>query len=196
MYGMVNRAIEEMVCAHYGENRWAQITARAAIEVDVFVSNEAYPDEMTYALVAAASQVLDVPAGQMLEEFGRYWVLHTARIGYGDLLAAGGDSLPQFLYNLPGFHARVALIYPNLQPPTFRVSDITPTSLHLHYFTHRQGMQSFLIGLVLGLAELFDTAATVRPLLLRSAGHDHDVFLIEWPLPTPVAGAAAQMVTP
>ncbi len=90
MYGMVNRAIEEMVCAQYGEQSWAQIAARAAIDVDVFVSNEGYPDEMTYALVDAASQVLDVPATQMLEEFGRYWVLHTARTGYGDLLAAGG----------------------------------------------------------------------------------------------------------
>ena len=67
MYGMVNKAVEEMVCMHHGEPVWERIKARAGVDVDVFMSNEGYPDEMTYKLVGAASEVLDVPAPQILE---------------------------------------------------------------------------------------------------------------------------------
>ena len=58
--------------------------------MDVFVSNEGYPDGMTYDLVGAASSVLALPAPEVLEAFGRHWVIHTAQEGYGDLMAAGG----------------------------------------------------------------------------------------------------------
>ena len=42
MYGMVNKAIEEMVTRHHGESTWAQIKAKAGVDVEVFMSNEGY----------------------------------------------------------------------------------------------------------------------------------------------------------
>jgi hypothetical protein len=182
MYGMVNKAVEEMVCSHYGEDTWAQVKQVAGVDVDVFISTDAYADELTYRLVAAAAEVLNLPAEQVLEAFGVHWVLHTAREGYGDLLTAGGTSLAEFLGNLPGFHARVALIYPNLKPPAFQISDVTATSLHLHYYSHRAGLQPFVIGLVQGLAAMFATEAQTTTLQTRELGADHDEFLVRWPL--------------
>ena len=61
MYGLVNKAVEEMVCMHHGEPAWERIKAQAGIDVDVFMSNEGYPDDVTYRLVGAASAVLGVP---------------------------------------------------------------------------------------------------------------------------------------
>ena len=116
MYGMVNKAVEEMVRMHHGEETWEQIKSKAGVDVDVFISNEGYPDEITYKLVEAASEVLDTPAEAILEAFGHHWILHTASEGYGGLMRAGGKSLGEFLINLPNFHSRVVLMYPN--PPT------------------------------------------------------------------------------
>ena len=40
MYGMVNKAIEEMVCMHHGEEMWERIMSKSGVDVDVFISNE------------------------------------------------------------------------------------------------------------------------------------------------------------
>jgi hypothetical protein len=186
MYGMVNKAVEDMVCMHHGEAMWDKIKAKAGVDVDVFMSNESYPDEVTYRLVGAASEVLAVPADKILEAFGEHWVLHTAQDGYGGLMGAAGKSLPEFLANLPNFHSRVAMIFPKLQPPRFECTDVTASSLRLHYYTHREGLASFVVGLMQGLGKMFGTPVTVRPLESRGAGADHDVFEVSW-TPAPAA---------
>lgn len=180
MYGMVNKAVEEMVCMHHGEAVWEQIKSRAGVDVDVFMSNEPYPDEMTYRLVGAASEVLALPAEEILHAFGEHWVLHTARDAYGGLLQAAGSSLPEFLRNLPNFHSRVAMIFPQLQPPRFECSDVAADSLRLHYFTHRDGLAPFVVGLMHGLGRMYSTPVTVRLAESRADGADHDVFDVRW----------------
>jgi len=57
MYGMVNKAVEDMVCMQLGESVWEEIKSCAGVDIDVFMSNEAYSDEMTFQLVGAASEV-------------------------------------------------------------------------------------------------------------------------------------------
>lgn len=181
MYGMVNKAVEEMVLLHFGSDTWEEIKRAAGLDLEMFISNNGYADEVTYQLVGAASKILNLPTEQILHAFGEHWVLKTAEEGYGYLMAAGGSSLGEFLNNLPNFHARVSLIFPNLQPPIFRVSDVTTESLHLHYFSHRPGLQPFVEGLLSGLAKRFQTHARISVLQNREQGADHGVFLVEWP---------------
>lgn len=180
---MVNKAVEEMVVMHHGEDTWEEIKALAGVEVDVFLSNQGYPDEITYRLVQAASEVLGRPADEILEAFGEHWVLHTAQEGYGALLRAGGRDLREFLLNLQDFHTRVKMMFPDLRPPAFECTDVTDTSVHLHYRTHRPGMTRFVVGLVGGLGKMFRTPVDVRVIADRQHGADHDVFRIEWGRP-------------
>lgn len=180
MYGMVNQAVEEMVCMHHGAAVWERIKAQAGVDVDVFMSNESYPDDITYRLVGAASEVLAVPAETILAGFGEHWVLHTAQVGYGGLMKAAGKTLPEFLRNLPNFHSRVAMIFPNLQPPRFHCTDITEHSLRLHYISHRPGLAPFVVGLMHGLGKMFQTPTTVTQTEFKSQGADHDVFDVKW----------------
>ena len=184
MYGMVNKAIEDLVCRNYGAPTWKLIREQAGVEVEVFLSNEPYPDEVTYRLMAAASEILRLPASDILEVLGEHWILYTAQQGYGPLLRATGGSLPEFLLGLPNFHSRVAMIFPQLRPPRFECTDITACSLKLHYFTHRRGLESFVVGLVRGLGKMFGTPVTVDLAAARSRGADHDVFAVAWEQPT------------
>jgi hypothetical protein len=97
---------------------------------------------------------------------------------------AAGKSLPEFLGNLPNFHSRVAMIFPNLQPPKFRCTDVTERSLRLHYHTHRPGLAWFVVGLLKGLGKMYATPVTVRIAESRETGAEHDVFDVAWdPLP-------------
>ncbi len=180
MYGMVNKAVEEMVCLHHGEAVWEQIKQRAGVEVDVFVSNEGYSDDITYRLVGAASEILKQPADTILLAFGEHWILNTAQEGYGGLMRAGGRTLPEFMANLPNFHSRIAMVFPKLEPPRFECREVTSNSLQLHYFTHRPGLASFVIGLMQGLGKMFRTPVTVRLTVPKGADSDHDIFDVRW----------------
>ena len=180
MYGLVNKAVEELVTTNFGEDKWELIKAKAGVDVEVFISNEGYPDEVTYKLVGAATEVLGLPAEQILIAFGEHWVLKTANESYGPMMKSGGKTLREFLVNLPNFHTRVAMIYPNLQPPRFACSDLTDDSLKLHYYTHRPGLTSFVVGLVQGLGKLYNTPATCVVVETKESGGDHDVFDVTW----------------
>ncbi|CAN5861907.1 heme NO-binding domain-containing protein [soil metagenome] len=180
MYGLVNKSVEELVVTNFGEDKWEAIKAKSGVDVDAFISNEGYPDEITYKLVSAASEVLDLPVDQILIAFGEHWVLETAAKHYGPMMKSGGKNLKEFITNLPNFHTRVAMIYPNLEPPRFETSLVTDDTLRLHYFSHRLGLTSFVVGLVQGLGKLYDTPAVCTVVERKDAGADHDVFDVSW----------------
>ena len=180
MYGLVNNAVEELVCSRFGEDKWLLIKEKAGVETEVFISSQCYSDEITYKLVEAATEVLQLPVETVLGAFGEHWVLRTARASYGSLLSAGGKTLPEFLKNLPHFHTRVALIFPELRPPSFKLKEVGPGHARLLYISHRRGLESFVIGLLHGLGKLFETPVVVTH-VSGVAGESSPVeFLIEW----------------
>lgn len=182
MYGMVNKAIEDLIRTRFGGEIWERTRQRAGVDVDAFISNDAYPDEISYRLVTAASEVTGIAVADVLFAFGEHWVLKIARVEYAGLLEAGGRTLRDFLLNLPNFHARVTLIFPNLQPPRFRIADVTDDSLKLHYLTHRDGLSAFVVGIIHGLGRLFGNPVEVIQIEHKQCGADHDVFLLRWNL--------------
>jgi hypothetical protein len=180
MYGIVNKAIRDLIVSDFGSEAWDAVKKRSGVELEFFVSNEPYPDDLSYRLVCAASEVLSLPADDILIRFGQHWVMKTGVDSYGCLLKSGGGSLREFLLNLPDFHARVALLFPQLQPPEFTCTDVTETSLRLHYFTHRAGLTSFVLGLLWGLSKLYETPVAIELAAARSNGADHDIFDVRW----------------
>lgn len=183
MYGLVNKAIEDLVSSHYGEDRWQHIKQKAGVDIEVFISNEGYSDEITYKLVGAASEVLGLSVREVLIALGEHWVLKTATHGYGVMMRSGGATIKEFLINLPNFHTRLQMIYPHLEPPRFECQDVQDNSMRLHYFTHRPGLTDFVAGIVQGLGKLYKTAVTIEIIAMKTAGSDHDIFALNWTLP-------------
>lgn len=180
MYGIVNKAIQDMIISGHGEETWEAVKKCSGVDEDFFVSNEPYDDIVTYKLAGAASEVLDIPVSQVLNSFGRYWIIKTGKEKYGSLMEAGGSNLKEFLVNLPSFHNRIMLAFPNLNPPEFKVSDIENSSVKIHYFSSRQGLHEFVKGLLLGLGEMYSVAAEVVHIQSKEAGYDHDTFTVSW----------------
>ena len=178
MYGLVNKALEQMIVENYGEESWTIIKEEAKVDVNVFISNISYPDEFTYNLVGAASTKLQIEANDLLHDFGKYWVLNTGAKSYQSLFEAGGSTLKEFLINLQDFHARVMLYYPNLSPPTFFVENIQEESLDLHYMSHRKGLTEFVRGLLDGLAEYYGTDIDIEAFAGPLGPKSHDIFHI------------------
>lgn len=180
MYGIVNKAIQDMVATNFGTETWERIREKSGVEEEFFLSNEPYDDAITYKLAIAASEDLGTPLGNVLHDFGEWWVLKTGLEKYGGLMHAGGTNLKEFLINLPIFHNRVMLIYPKLTPPEFKVSDITDNSIHVHYHSKREGLQDFVKGLLSGLGKMYDVAVTIELVQSREKGDTHEIFKVSW----------------
>lgn len=180
MYGIVNKAIQDLVIENFGLDKWEDILTESGIEESFFISNEPYDDDITFKLATAVSQVMKIPVSEVLIAFGEWWILRTTADKYGGLMQSGGHNLRDFLISLPLFHNRVMLIYPKLTPPEFKISNIEDKSLNLHYFSKRVGLQDFVRGLIQGLGIMFDTATTIELLQTRDSGDSHEIFKISW----------------
>lgn len=180
MYGLVNQAIRDMVCDHFGVETWQTIRLKADISTDMFSRMEAYPDDLTHRLVRVASEVLELSSAQIMQAFGEYWVQYTAEKGYGEMLDMSGETLPEFLENLDDLHTRIGLSFPKFKPPSFETVNSGGDSLELHYHSLREGFAPMVLGLIEGLGERFATEVDVTQVQNRDQGDEHDTFLIQY----------------
>lgn len=84
--------------------------------------HQVYDDEMTFKLVAAASNVSGLPVEVCLEEFGKHFLVYCQKNGYDQILRVLGSNLYDFLTNLDNLHDHLASIYPGMRAPSFRVT--------------------------------------------------------------------------
>jgi hypothetical protein len=180
MYGIINKAIQDLITDKYGIDNWEAILEKSGVDVDFFLSNEPYDDEITYKMAGAASDVLGISLGEILRAFGEWWILKTGKEKYAGLMESGGKNLKEFLVNLPLFHNRIMLMYPKLTPPEFKVSNIEENSIYVHYHSERKGLQEFVRGLMTGLAKMYSTAVVVELIQSRDNGNSHEIFKVSW----------------
>jgi hypothetical protein len=180
MYGLVNKAIKDLVVTNFGEDKWNEICELSDFIEGDFIALQSYPDDLTYTLVKNASQVLKSDSSAVLEAFGEYWILYTADEGYNELMEITGNSFVEFLQNLDMLHYRMANIMPKLEPPKFTVRNINDTSLELEYRSQRQGFVPMLFGLIRGLGKRFSLDVKITLIQDKNDENDCATFLISW----------------
>jgi hypothetical protein len=180
MYGIVNKAICEMMLAKTSKEVWREVLAAAGLDDDAFIISASYDDQVTFALAAASSQALGISLDEFLHELGHWWIRQTAMRDYQHLMTAAGTTLRAFLLKLPDLHTRIGIIFPALKPPEFECTDCLPSSLRLHYRSCRQGLVPFVVGLLEALAIHFKTPSRITHQTSETDAPGHAVFLIEW----------------
>jgi len=155
MYGMVNKAVKELVTEQFGADKWDSIRIKANAPDD-FVGFQGYDDSVTYNLVGAAVEVLEIPPEKILNAFGEYWVLKIAAQSYNDLMTSTGTGFVSFLENIDGMHSRIKATMPDLNPPSFRVKKINDSKIQIDYFSSRAGLLPFVEGLLSGLGTYYN----------------------------------------
>lgn len=180
MYGLVNKAIKDLVVTKFGQEKWDEMCQMVGFTEGEFVGMNPYPDKLTYDLVGAASRVLKADASYVLEAFGEYWILYTADEGYGDLMDLTGSSFVEFLDNLDMLHYRINNIMPDLAAPQFSTRNQKENSVELEYRSHREGLVPMLFGLIKGLGKRFEMEVKVEHIQEKDENNDCHVFLITW----------------
>ena len=179
MYGLVNQGLQDYVSSVGGDALWREVRKAAGVEMEVFVSANTYSDAMTFELVGAASRVLEMPTDELLREFGKHWILYTARRGYGAIFDTMGRTLAEFLGNLDMMHTRLSLSMPELRPPSFVCEPLEGDRIRIEYRSDREGLAPMVVGLLEGLAEMYELEVAVRHTVRRQSGQDHDEFVLE-----------------
>jgi hypothetical protein len=180
MYGIVNVALEEMVIDNYGRDKWDEALLKSGTGITHFEADILYDDEVTYLLIASVAEVLEIHIHKVMNLFGEWWILKVGKGKHARLMASGGDSLKEFLINLPTFHSKVILIYVEMFAPQFTVSDVEANSLVIHYYSNRRSLTEFVRGLLLGLGKMFNVPVSVIIVSSRNEGADHDTFRVSW----------------
>lgn len=179
MYGMIHKAVRDLVQTSFGEDTWTRIQASAALEDDHFLSLRNYDDELAYRLVGAASEELDMDANQLLEEFGKHWVLVTLADQYDQMLKSYGKNALDLLGNLNLMHTHIRSTFLHYKPPHFEVEAVSDEIIRFHYQSVRQGMTPFVTGLLHGIGELYGEQIDILSLehMPVEAG-EHAVFTL------------------
>ncbi len=177
MYGMVNQALEALVTERFGSETWAVVREKAGILDPAFITMKQYPDEVTYALAGALSEHLQAPLPDLLHAFGIYWVAYAKRGPWGKIMLASGGSTYELLATLDAMHARIAISFPDLKPPSFKVRT-DGAAVVVDYHSHRPGLAPFVMGLIEGIGTLFGESVKVEQLASKDAGAPADSFRV------------------
>ncbi len=178
MYGLVNQSIVGLVTDNFGTETWESIRLKAGVEDEFFLANKIYDDEITFKLVVASSEILGISVENVLREFGKYWVLKIAKEKYGKLMDYAGNSFLDFMDQLPNFHSRVMLLYPEIIPPEFLMERIDENSFLLHYYSKRIGLGGFMTGLIEGLAIMYETNCEIEEVSSETTEISHIVYKV------------------
>lgn len=180
MYGLVNKAIDELVVKTYGEETWDKIRKKAGFEDEEFIGLKSYPDELTYNLVVAGAEELKLPAETLLELCGETWITHTATHGYENVLNLAGNNMIDFLHHLNAIHAKITQLMPDMKPPIFKVKNEFVTGVELLYKSDRKGLEPMATGILKGLGRRFGLEVSVKVLGQDKDFPDSILFDISW----------------
>lgn len=180
MYGMIHKAIRDMVSTVHGEDAWRQVLSESGAGDSDFLSLHSYDDQIAYNLVGACSSILGAPAEACLEDFGRFWILVTASEHYGEMMRSYGQDTFSLLMHMNEMHERISSTFSGYKPPHFTVESTGDSSCLLHYRSIREGLSPFVTGLVLGLGEFYGEKIDIElDNTINEDGGEYSVFAVK-----------------
>merc|ERR1712013_66362 len=149
MYGYFNHAFEKFILQKYGPEKWEIIRMEAGMFDESFEDKELYDDNMTYEIIDAACDVLDMENEMLQEVFGETYFTHCLSTHHSLLLTKLGTNLFDFLANMDTLHDHLSLSYVGVKIPSFRVRQSEDrTSISVDYHTERVGLEYVTKGVI------------------------------------------------
>jgi len=152
MHGIIFAELKKYAQARHGDDAWKVLLQTAGLpSTTLYLPIREYPDADAAAIVGAASQVTGVPAGDIMEDFGRF-IAPDLLAMYRALVKPEWRTL-EFLENTEETIHRVVRIKDKAaKPPEIRCERVSPAEVVIHYASHRK-MCSVARGIARGVAD-------------------------------------------
>lgn len=180
MKGIINKGIQELVETKFGAEAWEKVKLLAGCEEPFFAIMNDYPDDMTTALVKAASEVSGLPLEAVMVEYGKFMVPNTLKEQYPSYFKLAGSSPREFLLNMGRVHEHVTRSVSKAMPPRFEYEDLPDGRLLMKYKSERR-LCAVLRGLILGVGILFDQELQVQEISCMQKGNPECVMEVTFP---------------
>jgi guanylate cyclase soluble subunit beta len=174
MYGMIHRAVRQMVFDELGEDVWLALEHKLGIGPTELLTGMVYDDALTIAIISEASARLNISVDACLFEFGRYWIKYAEHGSLASIMNFTGQDLASFIKNLDRLHLAVGAAMPGARLPSFTTISKEPGRLMVEYRSDRTGLEQFVLGLFDGLITRFGATGDVK-----IAEHKANVIVFE-----------------
>lgn len=180
MYGIINKALQEMVINNHGVNTWEAVKNKAQIEIDIFFNDEMYNDAITHRLVDALCDIASITAAQVFYNIGEWYVVQTIGKKYAGMVQTGGKTLKDFFENLPALYGSVKRLYFPNTPSSISISDIEENSVLVCYHGPRPNLEEIVRGGLSGFCIVFNAQPKVTIIENKSKGDTHILYKVCW----------------
>jgi hypothetical protein len=169
MYGMIHRAMRNMVHDELGEEAWLALEQKLNIGPMDLLTGKAYDDALTLGIITEAALVLNLSVDQCLIEFDQG--------SLASVMNFTGQDLVSFIKNLDRLHLAVGAAMPDARLPSFSTLCNDPGHLVVEYRSERVGLEPFVLGLLQGLMERFHKRGDIE---VASRGEQFVIFDIRY----------------
>ncbi len=155
MYGMIHQAARQLATEKLGDDGWNRILDKSGMSTEHFISAQSYGDDVTNRLIAAIGEVAGIATGDLLEAFGRHWVVYAKSSTHAAMMNRAGADLVSFLGGLDRMHASIKTVMPDASMPSFTLVEADADQIVVIYRSERPGLEAFVHGILSGLLEHF-----------------------------------------
>jgi len=180
MFCVVNKVVKAFISETFGKKAWSYILADCRIPEHELINIKTFPDLRTYQLAQATATTLGISFSHVLENFGKNWILASARLHFATILMENNDGFPQYLRSLNGFQDRILRIFPDLVPPKYEVALIDKRHLLLRFYASTNGLKDFVYGQIKATGWLFNREITIEETNLFNSGNADHEFVIQY----------------
>lgn len=173
MKGILFNVVEDAIVAEHGEDTWDRLLDEAGLD-GAFTAVGDYPDGSLFALVAAGSAALDVPAADLTRRLGQAALGGLAQ-RYPHFFTPHTDARSFLLTLNDVIHPEVRKLHKNANPPEFWFDADEPAALVVHYRSER-GLCALAEGMILGTGTHYDESVTVEHVACAHEGADHCIL--------------------
>lgn len=176
MYGMIHRAIREMVIDTAGAPAWEALERELDVGPADMISAVVYPDEHTLTLLGAAAERMGRTVPECLRVFGGHWVRFAGGGAYAGIMDFVSQDFAGFIANLDRMHQAVRVAMPDARVPEFTLLADEGSTVRVGYRSERAGLEPFVEGLLEGLLARFGKSGRAALVGMGPAGAE---FLVE-----------------
>lgn len=155
MYGIIYVAIKDFTEATFTADIWQAVLEESSLSVNLNSTELPFNEDKIFRFGEAIAHVTGKNIDEALFGMG-YYVPETTSKKYPEVMLSRGDSLKEYLLNLPTFHNRISLIYPELTAPEFRITAVNDNSIAIQYLYKRKDIMPYVLGYLSGIANYFD----------------------------------------
>lgn len=178
MKGIIFNLLEDIVRQHHGLDVWEAMLDLSGAK-GIYTSLGNYSDEEIFALVAAASRILEIPPADILRWFGRHAMVELS--GRMPEMFDIHVSSRAFILNVnQAIHPEVRKLYSGADCPYFNFQDAPDGSLTMSYRSSRR-LCHLAEGFIAGTEQIYGDPVNARQDKCMHRGDDHCLFVLNWP---------------